>query len=359
MYLNNELNFYNEFTNQLSDRQVNFLLFILNSFDNNIKLRLDREYFKELLISRRLEENSLKILKNIAEGAVIKDHDIFLDNSIDYQLFCYLNFNGTQGRYLLFKNYLSNFFDNLVFLIDSISDISLFTQLAMYNPPSNFNANNTSGNYHSNNSGKPTHRPSVIPQGAFDHLAVNLRNHDNNGQFNYPKQNLDYELSEEYLRHLENQWTNPALVITKTEFYRKVMENFNASRLMLPDLEWLNPNDQNQLYWAMNYLRKVNLWQYPPLFSLNSPDNLYKMLITNILYQGVDSYSYVRPMVDDLIKKMDTAWYQKGYREKKDGETALNYVLSKPNLKKLKKLAKAYDVTPLEYLESLIEREEE
>ena len=56
-----------------------------------------------------------------------------------------------------------------------------------------------------------------------------------------------------------------------------------------------------------------------------------------------------------LIKKIQNAWYQKNYRDKKNSNTALKFIISKQHLRKLNYLAEKSGSEPVELLEKLVE----
>lgn len=123
--------------------------------------------------------------------------------------------------------------------------------------------------------------------------------------------------------------------------------------------DWIDISDQDQLYWAADYLKKAAILVEVPLFlaqnnedmfaqicaSLDAIDNLY-----NINYQYTPT-----PNKRFFISNMRKAWSQKKFRDKKDAESAQEYFLTRRHINKLKKLADEYGVSSKEYLQQLID----
>ena len=88
--------------------------------------------------------------------------------------------------------------------------------------------------------------------------------------------------------------------------------------------------------------------------------DIYDAIVATLMVEGFSSaHAFSKSNVENLIKKMNQAWYQKSYRDLKNSENALNYLLSKKHLKKLQSLTEVYGDKPLKVLEAIIDNEYE
>lgn len=123
--------------------------------------------------------------------------------------------------------------------------------------------------------------------------------------------------------------------------------------------DWIDINDIDQLYWAVDYLRKAGMLVQNVLFlaqdnkdtfaqicaSLDTIDNFHNM---NYQYTPTANKRF-------FISNMRKAWSQKKFRDKKDAETAQEHFLTRRHMNRLKKLASEYGVSSAEYLQQLID----
>lgn len=106
------------------------------------------------------------------------------------------------------------------------------------------------------------------------------------------------------------------------------------------DVAWINPTDQNQLTWAINYLRKKGV----PY----RQDSHGQILIPPHPHELVNK---------KLISDMKSAWRQRKLRDSRKGKTEFSLVISKEKKQTLKRIASNRKKTLGETLEELIAEE--
>lgn len=107
-------------------------------------------------------------------------------------------------------------------------------------------------------------------------------------------------------------------------------------------LGWINRRDQRQVEWACEYLRRRGIpvgGSYDPYLELRS--------VSNPWGDSADGREFVR--------KMKAAWSQKKYRDKRDGNKSVSFVISKEARKRLRRSAKQAGIKMNKMLERLIE----
>lgn len=147
---------------------------------------------------------------------------------------------------------------------------------------------------------------------------------------------------------------------TKLKFYQKVQEDYATSRSITYSLGWLNRTDESQLLWAESYLNKYGIVIYPPSFIPQNNDERYEAIVNALAFRSLQMRTFLNNShFDTFIRSMRQAAYQKRYRDNKDSESALQYLLAKRYLNKIDKLANKYNAKPLEVLQMLIDSEYE
>ena len=147
----------------------------------------------------------------------------------------------------------------------------------------------------------------------------------------------------------------------KTKFIAFAKAKYISIKTPPKYLSWLNISDEQQLYWAVEYLESQGLLLKPHLFSATKLKDLYDQICASI--DAIDvSDTYDRGSIRELslykkdkLNKMRGAWSQKKFRDKKDTESAQEYLLSRRYMNKLEKLATENGVSNVEYLKHLID----
>jgi len=123
--------------------------------------------------------------------------------------------------------------------------------------------------------------------------------------------------------------------------------------------DWIDINDIDQLYWAVDYLRKAGMLVQNALFLAQDNKDMFAQICASL--DAIDklyniNYQYTpTPNKRFFISNMRKAWSQKKFRDKKDAESAQEYFLTRRHINKLKKLADEYGVSSKEYLQQLID----
>lgn len=122
---------------------------------------------------------------------------------------------------------------------------------------------------------------------------------------------------------------------------------------------WIDINDQDQLYWASDYLRKAAVLVEFPLFLAQNNEDIFAQICASL--DAIDNFHNMNyPYTPTANKKyfisnMRKAWSQKKFRDKKDAESAQEYFFTRRHMSKLKKLADEHGLSSKEYLQQLID----
>jgi hypothetical protein len=123
--------------------------------------------------------------------------------------------------------------------------------------------------------------------------------------------------------------------------------------------DWIDISDQDQLYWAADYLKKAARLVEVPLFLAQNNEDMFAQICASL--DAIDnlhnmSYQYT-PTVNKkyFISNMRKAWSQKKFRDKKDVEAAQDLLLNRKAKKQLLELSSAYGISSVEMLTNLID----
>ncbi|MBO1531458.1 hypothetical protein J3492_09580 [Psychrobacter sp. F1192] len=281
--------------NGLTEREVAATLAILNQYHNDIVIIRDKDYLLRRLQQTYLDQGLLLVLLNDVKSVLVPEES---SNWITKDLRASLWFYNYYHNHLTSNIHLAhNSLSNHVdYLITGI-DCSFM----LLNPP-----------IYSN-----------------DSEQLHIINNYNFG--------LEYKLT----------------VINDTKrLYHSILTERKYT-------DWIDINDIDQLYWAVDYLRKAGMLVQNVLFlaqdnkdtfaqicaSLDTIDNFHNM---NYQYTPTANKRF-------FISNMRKAWSQKKFRDKKDAETAQEHFLTRRHMNRLKKLASEYGVSSAEYLQQLID----
>ena len=279
----------------LTDREVAVVLKVLSQYDNGITVIREKSYLYKRLNHIRLDPDSLLVLLNDVKSVLIPEESI---DWITKDLRASLWFANYYKKHILDIPFANNSLSKHVdFLITGI-DCS-FTLL---NPPS-----------HSN---------------------------DNNEQIYL----IDY-----YDFNLEHKLT----IINNT---KRLYQSIFTERKYT---DWIDISDQDQLYWAADYLKKAARLVEVPLFLAQNNEDIFAQICASL--DTIDnlhnmSYQYT-PTVNKkyFISNMRKAWSQKKFRDKKDVEAAQDLLLNRKAKKQLLELSSAYGISSVEMLTNLID----
>lgn len=122
---------------------------------------------------------------------------------------------------------------------------------------------------------------------------------------------------------------------------------------------WISNEDNNQLYWAWNYLDKAGVLIKPQLFLAQNNEDLFAQICASL--DAFDNnhdlnYSYTpSPNKKYFISNMRKAWSQKKFRDKTDIDAAQDLLLTRKAKKQLSELSSAYGISSLEMLTDIID----
>ena len=281
--------------NGLTEREVAVTLAILNQYHNDIVIIRDKDYLLRRLQQTYLDQGLLLVLLNDVKSVLVPEES---SNWITKDLRASLWFYNYYHNYLTSNIHLAhNSLSNHVdYLITGI-DCSFM----LLNPP-----------IYSN-----------------DSEQLHIINNYNFG--------LEYKLT---------------VINDIKRLYHSILTERKYT-------DWIDINDIDQLYWAVDYLRKAGMLVQNALFLAQDNKDMFAQICASL--DAIDNfhdmnYQYI-PTANKrfFISNMRKAWSQKKFRDKKDAESAQEYFLTRRHINKLKKLADGYGVSSKEYLQQLID----
>lgn len=150
----------------------------------------------------------------------------------------------------------------------------------------------------------------------------------------------------------------------KSEFINSAKDIYNSCRTPKKYIDWLDVQNEQQVLWAQEHLDSQDLLIKPKGFLTDSIQNIYDQVCASLdaidTELGYNTTKYETPGMSlgkrEIIRKMRGAWSQKKFRDKKDAESALEYILNRQHINKLKKLANDDGISSAEYLRRLIDK---
>ncbi|WP_288774309.1 hypothetical protein [uncultured Psychrobacter sp.] len=283
--------------NGLTEREVAVTLAILNQYHNDIVIIRDKDYLLRRLQQTYLDQGLLLVLLNDVKSVLVPEES---SNWITKDLRASLWFYNYYHNYLTSNIHIAhNSLSNHVdYLITGI-DCSFM----LLNPP-----------IYSN-----------------DSEQLHIINNYNFG--------LEYKLT---------------VINDIKRLYHSILTERKYT-------DWIDINDIDQLYWAVDYLRKAGMLVQNALFLAQDNKDMFAQICASL--DAIDNfhdmnYQYT-PTANKrfFISNMRKAWSQKKFRDKKDAETAQEYFLTRRHMNKLKKLADEYGLSSKEYLQQMIDKE--
>ena len=281
--------------NELTEREVAVTLAILFQYHNDVVIIRNKDYLLRRLQQTSLDQESLLVLLNDVKSVLVPEES---SNWITKDLRASLWFYNYYHNYLTSNIHLAhNSLSNHVdYLITGI-DCSFM----LLNPP-----------IYSN-----------------DSEQLHIINNYNFG--------LEYKLT---------------VINDIKRLYHSILTERKYT-------DWIDINDIDQLYWAVDYLRKAGMLVQNALFLAQDNKDMFAQICASL--DAIDklyniNYQYTpTPNKRFFISNMRKAWSQKKFRDKKDAESAQEYFLTRRHINKLKKLADEYGVSSKEYLQQLID----
>lgn len=123
--------------------------------------------------------------------------------------------------------------------------------------------------------------------------------------------------------------------------------------------DWIEVKNQDQLYWAVDYLSKAGMLIKPYLFMAQNNEEMFAQICASL--DALDNYHDTNlqytPSVNKkyFISNMRKAWSQKKFRDKQDMEAAQEHIFSRKYMHKLELLSSEHGVSSVDYLKHLID----
>lgn len=364
-YMNHNIEIWIE---KLDKREVNFILYILQTKQPNIITPNDNKYLLHLLKNEPFKSNDegQKIYDSF-HGKIVHD-ELFNWIKSDLRAAIWLEsfYNNYYMNYSIPKvqlYFLNNFLDNLIFNID----------VAYFTPQASNMAQ------HQQSVG-----PSIVPtQGYVPHaipepylgysdpmhqqLLKNLHpmQYAQHQQQQYQQQNQPQP--PQTLTNDDNNKNNQSpffqfnfAVQEKINFLNQAKMVYIRVMTTRKDTKWLDKTNEDQIYWAVEYLKEHKVLIIPPSFYPSSIDDIFDQVCASLDAMDSRFYELSQPYEVSMSKylfvsRMRKAWSQKKFRDRKDAESAQEYFLTRRYMNKLKKLADEYGVSSKEYLQQLID----
>lgn len=176
--------------------------------------------------------------------------------------------------------------------------------------------------------------------------------------------NIETSISPDYFKNLicvidlyQNKTRNGQVNFEldyKLDIYYNAKRDYTAASHYLKHFDWIKKDDENLLNWCLDYLDNKRLL---PKCGLAYPDNLadkYDVIMVSIQLNWSCFRSIEwRPLKD----KMHKAWIQKKWRDKKDAESALEYILSRKQFLKMLEISDKHKSKPIDLLNNWIDAE--
>lgn len=369
----------------LDKRTIAYGLYLMSNLDQRIVVQPSQDYFLAQVENLKITSEEIETFNKIVDNFLVSNTVVYSDDSLCFKLFCYhflTNFYTGYSDSYHAVCFLLDFFDDLVFRVDASLAImpyhpSYFRQ-SIPNPliaQPNWQPQQVSNPYpvfpNANMANShivvqqpiipPMAQPSLYPQQAVNRYPVFPDRNTANPSIDAQElEESSHQLKPNRLIQIYNHLKNTHNLGSKVEFFRNVKKNYIAARHLLSLLGWLQVSNTEQLMWSVEYLEKLNIPVYPPSFLPEKNQDIYDAIVATLMVEGFSSaHAFSKSNVENLIKKMNQAWYQKSYRDLKNSENALNYLLSKKHLKKLQSLTEVYGDKPLKVLEAIIDNEYE
>lgn len=167
---------------------------------------------------------------------------------------------------------------------------------------------------------------------------------------------------------LEKSYTNAVVgfnfaLTNKVNYLNLAKIRYAERKTDRKNINWIDKNNEDQIHWAIDYLKNNNLLLNVNGFLAYTNDDFYDLICASL--DTIDTYiefpinkQYSLSAHKQLIiSKMRKAWSQKKFRDKKDVESAQELLLTAEYKNKLNKLAKLYNIDPIRYLKDLIDSE--
>lgn len=305
--------------NKLSNRELNFIVFILSFYGYPLLLPANRELVLNSIRDMYARNHSkIDDIENFCKSRMI-DESLFgwLRNDTRALLWMYAFYNYQSPFSDIPKSYVQaspSLFENFVYNID----------VAYYSPQ------------------QPLFTPTNLSPMPFGNFwfqdSIPLQNFYTNAVVGF-----DFSLT------------------NKVDYLNLAKSRYTERRTDRKNVNWIDKNNEDQIYWAIDYLKSNNLLLNVNGFLAYTNDDLHDLICASL--DIIDTYielpinqQYSLSAYKQLIiSKMRKAWSQKKFRDKKDIEAAQDLLLTRKAKKQLSELSSAYGTSSVEILTDLID----
>ncbi|WP_201595201.1 hypothetical protein [Psychrobacter vallis] len=348
---------------KLTGRETAVALTMLRSQIPSIIINNDNNYLAKVIYGNDVEGVS-DLLSNV-QSVLISDKDIeWLKSNIRILIWFY-NYMFAKGNGFLPTfciNNNSSFIDNLIAGFDCA-----FFQVMLSSPNHPFlSAHNFPVQYSVSQSYPIKTKYSHLtidmnevlnkPSHTMNNVEVNPTSFNDSTNKQQTQKNNSTSVETEAKTSIFTQF-NFALE-SKSTFIITAKILYNLIHTKREYTSWIKTEDNNQLYWAWNYLDKAGILIKPQLFLAQNNEDLFAQICASL--DAFDnnhntSYPYApSPNKKYFISNMRKAWSQKKFRDKTDIDAAQDLLLTRKAKKQLSELSSAYGINSVEMLTDII-----
>lgn len=351
---------------KLNGRETAAVLAVLRSRNPSIITNNDNNYLAKVINENGEDIEDISDLLSNIKSVLVSDKDIeWLKSnnriSIWFNNYMFVKGSGFLPNFCVNNN--SNFIDNLIAGFDCAS-----FQGMLSNPNPHFSDAYNLPVQHSVSQSHPV-------KTKYSHLAVDMNEVLNKPSYtmnNVGVSPTSFNDSTNKQQTLENNSNDiktetKISILTQFNFALESKSTFIVNAKILYNLihtkreyiSWLRTEDNNQLYWAWNYLDKAGVLIKPQLFLAQNNEDLFAQICASL--DAFDNnhdlnYSYTpSPNKKYFISNMRKAWSQKKFRDKTDIDAAQDLLLTRKAKKQLSELSSAYGISSLEMLTDIID----
>lgn len=361
---------------KLDKREVNFILFILKAKQPNTIVPNNNNYLLHLLNNEPYKSNSEgQKFYEFFHGKMVNDEQFnWIKGDLRAALWLnsfYYNYHMNYSIPKFQHHFFNDFLDNFIFNIDVACFTSQTSNIAQNQQPVGPSIAPTQG-----------YVPQVMPEPylGYPHpmqqqLLKQLHpqqyaqhQQQQYQQQQYPRFGTDAQPQQPQTLTSDNNNTDNQSPFFQYNFATQQKIDFlNQAKMVYlrimtsrKDTKWLDTNNEDQIYWAVEYLKEHNALIIPPLFHPSNIDDIFDQICASLDFMDSHLLELAQPYQVSMNKylfmsRMRKAWSQKKFRDKKDVDAAQDLLLSRTTKKQLMKLSKVYKVSPIEVLSDLID----
>lgn len=355
---------------KLNGRETAIALTVLRPQIPYIIVNNDSNYLAKVIDENGSDIQIVSELLSNIQSVLISDNDIEWLKSNNRISIWFYNYMAVKGSGILPSFYTNNnnsFIDNLIAGFDCA-----FFQVMLSNPnPPFLSTHNFPVQYNISQS--------YPMKTQYSHLAIDMNEVLNKSSYTMNSIGVNPASFNEGINKQQtpkNNHTNieaeaeaeaKISIFTQFNFALESKSTFIVNAKILYNLihtkreytSWIKTEDNNQLYWAWNYLDKAGVLIKPQLFLAQNNEDLLAQICASL--DSFDNnhninYPYTpSPNKKYFISNMRKAWSQKKFRDKTDIEAAQDLLLTRKAKTQLSELSRAYGISSLEMLTNIID----